>query len=177
MPCWTERLSQGTSGYRAPGLVKDEGHYNNESDMVKGHFVRADCFFQRLSRPISFPCTRTDNSSHCPRLDELWSKCISDIVSDMLQLDAPLRPSARDLVATFSIYYKLAIKEIEKQDGQSLSRDQQLGQPDSVFMTSPNDLDWVLIIDSPWHSDYPLKLHGPGITPESDCTKTDRMCG
>jgi len=103
----TTRYSRGTSGYRAPELVKEEASYNNKVDIWAVGCILYEIAARKKAFSSDYSVlmfTLPDNSlelrPQIPSLpmDERSKTCLSELVNAMLDLESWRRPSTSHIL-------------------------------------------------------------------------------
>ena len=102
--CNTTRYSRGTSGYRAPELLKEEASYNNKVDIWAVGCILYELASRKKAFTSDFHVLSSAISKDSLRrppfllLDKRSQNCLSELIFAMLDLEWWRRPTATDLL-------------------------------------------------------------------------------
>lgn len=115
----TTEFARGSVGYRAPELINDERHYNNKSDIwslgcILHELATEQKAFTTDLKLLSYAISDPKSRQICPpinnSIDETSSRYLKDIINEMLEIDASIRPSAVYLSDLFARYHDKALQ-------------------------------------------------------------------
>src|SRR5271170_5478965 len=107
--CNTTRYSRGTSGYRAPELLKEEASYNNKVDIWAVGCILYELAYRKKAftsdfHVLSFAISKDrDRPPPFLPLDSRSEKCLSELIFAMLDLEWWRRPTAIDLLTVLCL--------------------------------------------------------------------------